>query len=1111
MASPRSRRLRPSRLGAVGALALALILALAGGAHARPRLAGALAQLGALADSSRLAAADSLATAVLAGALGTPGPLDSVAAIETLVDVRVDLGRAGSAATLALAERALAIRVARAPRDTLAQSRDHDLIGNVRFGLGDFARARADFELASRLRAGLAEDDPRRIQSVHNLARSAYALGDYAGARDGFQRAVALRERALGPRSTQLARSLNGLANTLSVLGDPIGALDAAERALAIREAVLPPDHPDVFNNLGVVARYRAELGDLVRAKALGERAVASAARAYGADSPLLAQPLTQLGNVLDQLGDDVRARACFERALAIDLRTYGPRHRIVVQAYDWLASALITHGDLDAAEPLVARGLALLDSIPDPSVQDRTALLTGRARLLMRRGHPAAAESVITEVLHIDERAFGPDHPAVARECVSVGAYRFEGGDPAGARPWFERAVAIYERSKRPDSLHLAIALDGLGTAQMSGGDTTAAARTLAHCLAIRERWLGPDHPDLEPTLDHLAILALRQRRPEVAMAMALRAESISREQLRGSAGASSEREALALAAGRIGGLDLAVDAATRPELGPDGRRAAWDALIRSRALVLDAIAVRTHTALEGDTLTARLRAARAEARRDLAAVMVRGPGGLGPARYQALVDHWRHEADLAERALLEASPEQAALERRGGLGFDAVAAALPAGSALVAYARYRPGSATGEFDPPRYAAFVLRAGARTPAVVPLGDAATLEGTLGRWDTALGQRPGERGSEAAAAERAARGAGELVRRAVWDPLVPALGGSARVFVVGDGALALTPFAALPEPGGRYLVERGPLLHVLTSERDLVGDPSRTRTGHGLLALGGAAFDSVATGPAPLVAAALPFRGLRARCAEFSRVRFAPLPGTAREVEDVAALWQAAAGAEEVRVLSGVEADEAGFERLAPGRRVLHLATHGFFVDPAVPPRRAAAAWASWPMPRRHPRRRRRRPRRRTRARCGSRVSPSPAPTGARTSRSAGTTASSPPRRWRPLDLAGVEWAVLSGCDTGVGRLLAGEGVLGLRRAFLVAGVRTVIMSLWPVEDAATRDWMVALYRHRLAEHLGTAESVRAAARDLIAARRARGLDTHPFRWAAFIAAGDWR
>jgi hypothetical protein len=82
------------------------------------------------------------------------------------------------------------------------------------------------------------------------------------------------------------------------------------------------------------------------------------------------------------------------------------------------------------------------------------------------------------------------------------------------------------------------------------------------------------------------------------------------------------------------------------------------------------------------------------------------------------------------------------------------------------------------------------------------------------------------------------------------------------------------------------------------------------------------------------------------------------------------------------------------------------------------------------------------------------------------------------------LDLHGVEWAVLSACDTGVGEIKAGEGVFGLRRAFQVAGARTVIMSLWSVEDRATREWMAALYRERFANRPARAR-IRSTGRDL--------------------------
>jgi CHAT domain-containing protein len=108
------------------------------------------------------------------------------------------------------------------------------------------------------------------------------------------------------------------------------------------------------------------------------------------------------------------------------------------------------------------------------------------------------------------------------------------------------------------------------------------------------------------------------------------------------------------------------------------------------------------------------------------------------------------------------------------------------------------------------------------------------------------------------------------------------------------------------------------------------------------------------------------------------------------------------------------------------------------------------------------------------------------------------------------VDLSTVEWAVLSACDTGVGEVTTGEGVLGLRRAFQVAGAGTLIMSLWPVEDQAAHEWMRALYEARLDKGLSTVEAVQSASLSALQRRKDRGESTHPFYWAAFVAAGDW-
>jgi CHAT domain-containing protein len=109
------------------------------------------------------------------------------------------------------------------------------------------------------------------------------------------------------------------------------------------------------------------------------------------------------------------------------------------------------------------------------------------------------------------------------------------------------------------------------------------------------------------------------------------------------------------------------------------------------------------------------------------------------------------------------------------------------------------------------------------------------------------------------------------------------------------------------------------------------------------------------------------------------------------------------------------------------------------------------------------------------------------------------------------LDLRGTEWAVLSACDTGRGEVLAGEGVLGLRRAFQVAGARTLVTSLWAVDDRSARLFMETLYEARFRRGMTSAEAVRAATVAVLERLRREGRATHPFRWAGLVASGDWR
>jgi len=120
------------------------------------------------------------------------------------------------------------------------------------------------------------------------------------------------------------------------------------------------------------------------------------------------------------------------------------------------------------------------------------------------------------------------------------------------------------------------------------------------------------------------------------------------------------------------------------------------------------------------------------------------------------------------------------------------------------------------------------------------------------------------------------------------------------------------------------------------------------------------------------------------------------------------------------------------------------------------------------------------------------------------------------------LDLAHVDLATLSACETGLGKAAAGEGLLGLQRAFQVAGTHSVVATLWTIRDDAGRQLMIDFYENLWAKKMSKVEALQAAQLEMLREGVKRGLDVSerpadqhhrlpPWYWAGFVLSGDWR
>ncbi len=341
-----------------------------------------------------------------------------------------------------------------------------------------------------------------------------------------------------------------------------------------------------------------------------------------------------------------------------------------------------------------------------------------------------------------------------------------------------------------------------------------------------------------------------------------------------------------------------------------------------------------------------------------------------------------------------------------------------------------------------------VLVIGANEIRVVALPDRGRIEGLVEKY-------LGEVRSRKAATELA-----KELYSTLLEPIPEHLQ-KARLIIVPDGKLHLVPFDSLVNKAGDYLLTSHVVTYTLSST---VLHVLRTRPEGGdralpLLAVGDVPYEVegklVTYNGGPSKPWRVPTRGLY----DLSGDRLPPLPGTAEEVMSVARI----AGARSI-VLMGPEATETLFRAQPLDKvRILHLATHGIS-SPAAPERAALLLARS----------------------------------------SGDDDGLLQAREISDLNLA-AELVTLSACDTGAGRLVGQEGIVNLVRAFLFAGARTVVASLWAADDVFTISLMKRFYAN-LAKGFDRGIALQKAKLDLV---EEVGEQAAPFFWAGFTMVGD--
>lgn len=963
--------------------------------------------------------------------LGTDNPL-LASALKNLGDLQSTFGQTSEA--IETLERALALVLAAEEPAAEVEIQILDTLTSIYFNVGDLtaARDRAERAVASSIPL-LGGWDARTESSRTNLAVIIEFQGDIPAAQRILESMLEARVTRGKPLDLMYAEIAAHLARILRTSGQIERAVTLARNVLQIRQKVLPAgDHliGAAYNDLG---NYEMDRGNHPIALELLLRASEISGDAVGRDHPDFATTLANLGGLHQVRGDFAASRRLLEQAIAIKSAALGPDHVQVGRDEADLGQLMIREGDAKGALALYTR---LLENVREQLGETHPlsgVYLNNISQAQYILDDPAAGETM-RKAMEMMIATRGPTDPFIAGGYQNMAMLEAEAGDFERAEDGFAKALEIAEAAWGPENRAEADILINLGSMRLNQGRVEEAIEILERAEQVNAAVFGPKSGKMATVLTSAALAAEENGDDDRARALRQRALDISIAFTDRTLAGMAEYEALLYTAGQAGVLRGYL----RSFSGPHDHRKAYEAVLYWKGLVGRTMAARHESVVVGDAhreIHAELMAHRQRlARAALSGLPEETIGALTKAK------------EAAERQLAEQVPGMDS-ER---VDLDDLCAAVPDGAALVDYLRLQ------DRQDPIYLAFVLT---RTcePILLDLGPAAPIDEAAAAWHQSLAD------TRAASSRLQARG--ERLRDAIWTPLSDAVGDAELILIAPDAGLASVPFAALPIASG-FLIEERSVAYV-DSATNIVRPPVDRKV-EGALLVGDVNYSNPDGEPR------------KAPCVDASWGR---LPATADELEDVTARFTKRHRGEPTVVLTGSAATEASVAGALSGRRLVHLATHGFFADPRQCPSVLSIGQGHNPM----------------------------VLSGLALAGESGADGILTAEEVVSLDLRGTELVVLSACETGLGETLAGEGVLGLRRAFSTAGAQSLLMSLWAIPDEATAELMSSFYRRALARrHRGRAEALRQAQLDLLRDRREEG-DPRPQDWAGFVIAGDWR
>ncbi len=991
----------------------------------------------------------------------------------------------------------------------------------------------------------LDNEHPYIASTLNNIAANYKEQGRYLEAEQMQLDALAMRKSLFGENHPDVANSLSHLAKIYQEQGDYLAAEQKYLQAYSMRKRLFVSGHPDIAQSLNDIAIIYSYQGRYLEAEQKYLEALPIWEDLLGKDHPDIANHLNNLATLYNEQGRYSEAEQKHLQALEVRINRLGEEHPDVADIFNNLAKIYHTQGRYSEAEQMHLKALNTRKRLLGEQHPDVAESLNNLAVLYDTLFKYSQAESLFLEALTILKTLFGNEHPRIASVMNNLAVIYRSQGHYLEAEQMHLEVLSIRKSLLGEEHPDIAVSLNNLAELYFSTGRYQEAEKKYRETLSIRKRLLGEEHPSVAFSLNNLATILTATNRPLESLSYRIQASKINDKIISSIFAFSSESDRLAFLQKIRNNFDLFLSLVYKHLAdSQSAQQAALDFVLKRKALTASALAAQNE-ALYSDRyphLTAKFRQL-SDVSNQIIHLTFTNPQTDNFATYQENLVQLLSLHNNLQKQLAAQVPEIQLFEQISDR--HQVAAALPPDSILVEFVRFDvfnfqaiAAKAEQQWHPAHYLAFILISGQPNAVqMIDLGEAQPIDHliqlfrlqasddikkTLGWGKTARLPKLYIKPYNPAVAIQ--------LSKALFVPISDLVKGCKHLIFAPDGNLNLVPFQILPcdETGTRLLMDEHTISYlgvgrdILRSQVKIVRPPSAP------VVIADPDFDltSEQTLPIPPEEKQQQLSNQEFLNTLDSKV-LSRASGTRFLGESVAKKLK------EARLYMGAEALETHLTT-SKCPNIMLIATHGLFLPdsppeaPHVEPEgfstgRFSVSKVENPM-----------------MRSGLALA------GANTWLSGKTL---PPQAGKgfvfaqdiaSLDLWANELTVLSACDTARGDIKIGEGVFGLRRAFAVAGSKTLVMSLWKVPDRAT-----ALLMERFFENLQsgmsranalqdaqvylrriTVEQLRKSALGIELLKEVMGVkelsagsqldcqeeDTpfeHPFYWGAWICQGD--